>query len=70
MPAAMMIVMVLFSGLIAGVTINAVAAFGEEYGWRNYLVGALRDVKFPKAALFIGVVWGIWHFPLILMGHN
>ena len=70
MPAAMMIVMVLFSGLIAGVTINAVAAFGEEYGWRNYLVGALRDVKFPKAALFIGVVWGVWHFPLILMGHN
>ena len=70
MPAAMMIVMVLFSGLIAGVTVNAVAAFGEEFGWLNYLVGALRNVKFAKAALFIGVVWGIWHFPLILMGHN
>jgi membrane protease YdiL (CAAX protease family) len=30
----------------------------------------LREVKFWKAALFIGMVWGIWHFPLILMGHN
>jgi membrane protease YdiL (CAAX protease family) len=69
-PAYLMIVVMLVSGLIAGVTINAIAAFGEEFGWRNYLVGALREVKFWKAALFIGVVWGIWHFPLILMGHN
>ena len=70
MPAYLMIIITLVSGLIAGVTINAVCAFGEEYGWRNYLVGALREVKFWKAALFIGIVWGIWHFPLILMGHN
>lgn len=70
MPAWLMVVSVVFSGLLAGITVNAVATFGEEYGWRNYLVGALREVKFWKAALFIGVVWGLWHFPLILMGHN
>ena len=70
LPAWLMVVSTLFSGLLAGITINAVAAFGEEYGWRNYLVGALREVKFWEAALFIGVVWGVWHFPLILMGHN
>ena len=70
MPVYLMIIITLVSGLIAGITINAIAAFGEEYGWRNYLVGALREVKFWKAALFIGIVWGIWHFPLILMGHN
>ena len=70
MPAYLMMIITLVSGLIAGITINAVCAFGEEYGWRNYLVGALLEVKFWKAALFIGVVWGIWHFPLILMGHN
>lgn len=70
LPAWLMIVIMLGSGLMAGVSINALAAFGEEYGWRNYLVGALRGVKFWKAALFIGIVWGIWHFPLILMGHN
>ena len=70
MPAYLVMIMTLVSGLIAGITVNAIAAFGEEYGWRNYLVGALREVKFWKAALFIGVVWGLWHFPLILMGHN
>jgi membrane protease YdiL (CAAX protease family) len=69
-PAWLMVLSVVFSGLLTGITINALAAFGEEYGWRNYLVGALREVKFWKAALFIGIVWGLWHFPLILMGHN
>ena len=59
------------SGLLAGSTINAVAAFGEEYGWRYYLVSKLRNRKFIPAALFIGIVWGIWHAPMILLfGHN
>lgn len=66
----MFIVMSLVSGLFAGVTINALAAFGEEYGWRNYLVSAMRGKSFWVACLFTGVVWGIWHFPFILMGHN
>ena len=70
MPSYLLVISIIFSGLIAGITVNAIAAFGEEYGWRNYLVGALHEVKFWKAALFIGIVWGIWHFPLILMGHN
>ena len=70
MPSYLMLISVVFGGLLAGITVNAIATFGEEFGWRNYLVGALRELKFLKAALFIGIVWGIWHFPLILMGHN
>ncbi len=70
LPAWVMMGLILISGLTMGVSVNAIASFGEEFGWRNYLVGALREVKFWKAALFIGIVWGIWHFPLILMGHN
>ncbi|MBQ5957597.1 MAG: CPBP family intramembrane metalloprotease [Bacteroidales bacterium] len=70
LPAWVMMGLILISGLTMGVSVNAIASFGEEFGWRNYLVGALREVKFWKASLFIGIVWGIWHFPLILMGHN
>ena len=70
LPPAVMIIVTLVSSIFAGCTINAVAAFGEEYGWRNYLASALRGKSFWKAALFIGIVWGIWHFPLILCGHN
>jgi len=60
----------LIQGLIAGATINAIAAFGEETGWRGFLLKNLRDMRFFKAALIIGFIWGIWHAPLILMGHN
>ena len=70
MPGWVMILSTIFSGIVAGCTVNALFAFGEEYGWRNYMVSALRGVKFWKAALLIGFVWGIWHAPLILLGHN
>lgn len=69
-PPVAVIAGTLVSGLFAGCTVNALAAFGEEYGWRNYMVNALRGQSFWKAALFIGLVWGIWHAPLILLGHN
>ena len=65
-----LIVTTIISGLFAGATINALFAFGEEYGWRNYLVDALREKKLVFASIFIGIVWGLWHFPLILLGHN
>jgi membrane protease YdiL (CAAX protease family) len=70
MTPAFLIVTTIISGLFAGATINALFAFGEEYGWRNYLIAALRDKKFACASIFIGIVWGLWHFPLILLGHN
>ena len=70
MTPTFLIVTTIISGLFAGATINALFAFGEEYGWRNYLVDALREKKFVFASIFIGIVWGLWHFPLILLGHN
>ncbi len=70
MNPAFLIVTTIISGLFAGATINALFAFGEEYGWRNYLVSTLREKKFVFASIFTGIVWGLWHFPLILLGHN
>ncbi len=64
------VLMTLVSGLIAGLTINAVAGFGEELGWRGFLVRQFRDISFMKASLLTGIAWGFWHAPLILMGHN
>lgn len=60
----------IIQGLIAGITINAVAAFGEEAGWRGFLLNEFKDMRFFKTSLIIGFIWGIWHAPLILMGHN
>ena len=58
------------SGLSAGITINALFAFGEEIAWRGWLLKQFEGVKFLKTSLIIGAFWGIWHAPLIAMGHN
>ncbi len=64
------IIMTLIQGIVGGVTINAVAAFGEELGWRGFLIKEFKNMHFAKASLIIGFIWGIWHAPMILMGHN
>lgn len=60
----------IIQALIAGITINAVAGFGEELGWRGIMHDSLRSMNFWKASVLIGTVWGFWHTPVILMGHN
>ena len=60
----------ILQGLIAGITINAVAGFGEELGWRGLMHRELGHLNFWKMSFLIGAVWGIWHAPVILMGHN
>ena len=60
----------ILSGLFAGFTINAVFAFGEEVAWRGYLMRLFKGKKFLMTALWIGIIWGFWHAPLILNGHN
>jgi membrane protease YdiL (CAAX protease family) len=62
--------LILAGGLFAGITINGLAAFGEELGWRGFLLYQFRNMSFAKASILIGAIWGIWHAPLILMGHN
>lgn len=53
-----------------GGLINAVPAFGEELGWRGWLLPALRPLGVWPALLITGVIWGLWHAPLTLLGHN
>jgi membrane protease YdiL (CAAX protease family) len=56
--------------VIFGMTINTIAAFGEEAGWRGFLLSSLEPRNFYTASIIIGVVWGFWHAPVILQGHN
>lgn len=50
--------------------LNAFAAIGEEFGWRAYLLPKLRPLGARRATVIVGVVWGVWHWPIIAMGHN
>ena len=60
----------LVNAMIAGCTINGFFGLGEELGWRGYLLKSLKGKNFWTVSLIIGAVWGVWHFPLILIGHN
>ncbi len=60
----------LLQGLIAGITINAVAGFGEELGWRGFLQREFSYFGFFRSSVIIGIIWGVWHAPIILQGHN
>jgi membrane protease YdiL (CAAX protease family) len=69
-PPAIFFFLQLGQVLVAGYTINALFAFGEEFGWRGFLLKALGNKKLLPVSLITGAVWGLWHFPLILLGHN
>jgi uncharacterized protein len=43
-------------------------AAGEEIGWRGYMLTRLIDAKIPAPILISGLVWGLWHAPLIVSG--
>lgn len=61
----------LISAMTFAVILNAPFMFGEEFGWRAYLLPKLIQEKgMGKALLYSGVIWGLWHAPIIAMGHN
>lgn len=38
---------------------------GEELGWRGFLLDRFLTIKKPiLAALFVGIIWSLWHLPL------
>lgn len=47
-----------------------VITMGEEYGWRGYLQTELFKLGRRRGVLVLGVIWGAWHWPIILMGYN
>lgn len=56
--------------LLAGPLLNLLATFGEEFGWRAFLVPALARYGRKKALIISGLIWGVWHWPVVMMGHN
>jgi membrane protease YdiL (CAAX protease family) len=49
---------------------NGLFTLGEEFGWRAYLLPKLMPLGQGKAMLWMGLIWGVWHAPIIAMGHN
>ncbi len=56
--------------LTLGPLFNTLFGLGEELGWRGFLLPRLLPLGQFPAILISGAIWGIWHMPVILQGHN
>ena len=63
---SLLIVIMIFLLLTVGVIKNLGSTLGEEIGWRGFLIFELRKVmSFKALAIISGIIWAIWHFPII-----
>lgn len=65
-----MIITQVLTALVISPLLNFTATFGEELGWRGYLLPKLESIGKRKALLFSSIIWGVWHWPVIWMGYN
>ncbi len=65
------IIVQILMGIFLSPFLNFIPCFGEEWGWRGFLLPKmLKRFKVVPALLINGVIWGLWHAPLTMMGHN
>lgn len=65
------VIVQIFMGIFLSPFLNFIPCFGEEWGWRGFLLPKmLKRFKVVPALLLNGVIWGLWHAPLTMMGHN
>ena len=69
-PTPILLLAVALSSLTIGVLVTSVFTFGEEYGWTGFLLPALLPLGIVRAVLCYGLVWGLWHAPLVMAGFN
>ncbi|MEM1775927.1 MAG: CPBP family intramembrane glutamic endopeptidase [Nitrososphaerota archaeon] len=66
-------ILTFINSYINGLTINTLYAIGEEVGWRGFLLDKLESMGLSlfKSVIVIGVIWGLWHSPaILLLGYN
>ncbi|PPG36377.1 CPBP family intramembrane metalloprotease domain-containing protein [Pseudoclavibacter sp. RFBG4] len=69
LPIVVLVLLQLVS-IPVGAFLNLIPALGEELGWRGWLLPKLLRLGTVPALLISGVIWGLWHAPLILLGYN
>ena len=69
-PPAVFVFSVGIESLLLGPFMGLLITFGEEYGWRGYLQNELTKLGRVRGVVLVGLIWGLWHAPIIAMGYN
>lgn len=67
-PGALGLVGVVVMSSTSGIVTGLMFALGEEIGWRGLMVPLLVNARVPKPFLVSGLIWGLWHLPLVVFG--
>ena len=67
LPAWQMIAIFVFVTLVSAPIFNLIPSLGEEIGWRGFLLPTLEPLGQKKAMVYSGMIWALWHTPMILI---
>ena len=70
LPPVALLLSLAFNFILVGPFLGLIISFGEEYGWRGFLQTELTRLGRIRGVLLLGVIWGIWHWPIIWLGYN
>lgn len=71
MPIGMLMLVQCVQALFLAPVLNFFTCFGEEWGWRGYLLPKMKNLLPTVPMLLInGIIWGLWHAPMTIIGHN
>ena len=70
-PLSTLLLIQSLQAIFLGPIMNFVTCFGEEWGWRGYLLPKMKN-QLPLIPMLLvnGIIWGLWHAPLTVIGHN
>lgn len=70
LPIELFLISQVVNVVLASWFFNLLPALGEEVGWRGWLTPQLLPLGVVPTIVITGVIWGGWHTPLLLLGHN
>lgn len=65
-PLGLLTLLVVVAVLLVQAVVFTPILWGDEFGWRSYLQIRLLADKPLLAAVATGLIWGVWHYPIIL----
>ena len=69
LPAGFFLIVGFIFSIVLGPTLYALAWFGNELGWRDYLLPHLMPLGRARAYALGGALWGVWLSPIVWLGY-